>query len=477
MQISLRKKIYIHFCVFMAVNGLIWFLSYYGDYELNQKLQIIDKKNDLLSTVLEARRYEKNFFLDGDRAHLKQAIAYVDAIEYKLRHIINAHGKYTLTRDFNPKLADIRAYDHALQQLLATTDAGVRTGKAPEESVAVHKKISEMGHRITEDFDQLVRQERLHVRRLIGRSRFGFFSSMGALLLLSVLTTLFLIFNVTGPLKSIEDAIHKIAKGDYTSIPTVKAGYEFESLVSSLNEMINELNRRGEHLVQMEKLASLGTLTSGVAHELNNPLNNISTSLQILMEELEDADLTFKREMLAEAGQQVDRARDIVRALLEFARQSAFSRKPVYIRTLVDKTIGLIRSEIPGNISLSVGVPEKTEACVDPARIQQVLINLMMNGIHAMTDSGGVLDIRCHMCEAENALCLQIQDRGVGIPEENRSRIFDPFFTTKGVGKGSGLGLSVSHGIIEQHGGRIEVDSVPGRGTTFNIYLPCQEDK
>jgi two-component system, NtrC family, sensor kinase len=218
-------------------------------------------------------------------------------------------------------------------------------------------------------------------------------------------------------------------------------------------------------------MASLGTLTSGVAHELNNPLNNISTSVQILLEELEDQDLAYKKELLTETEGQIQRARDIVRALLDFSRERSFKLKKVSFSELVENTIKLIKGEIPTNVQLTVAVPVDIQGDMDPRRIEQVLINLILNGIQAM-EQGGILSISARREENHDGFCFEVSDTGKGIAPEDLGKIFDPFFTTKDVGRGCGLGLSVSHGIIEQHGGRIKVESKIGQGSKFTIYLP-----
>ena len=472
MKISLRQKIFLMFFILMVINGLIWFASYYIDSTLKQKLQIIDKKNILLNTILEARRYEKNFFLNHDQEHLRHALSYVKDAEEKLSRIMDEHARYTVTQNFDEKMNDIRAYRDALTVVMHDGQTGGSSPPATREQLAASQnQVSELGRKITNDIDQIVREERKKVNLLLTRSRIGFFGAVTAGLVISVITVLFLVVNVNGPLKSIENAIDKIAAGDVAIIPTVTSGDEFESLVERLNNMITELNRRTENMVQIEKLASLGTLTSGVAHELNNPLNNISTSLQILLEELEDPDPDYQRDLLSEAEHQVDRARDTVKALLEFSRQTSFSRKPVNMRNLLEKTIRMIKSELPDNVEVRVDVPEDIDANIDAQRIQQVLINFFINAVHAMPD-GGNLDIRGRTESEKGCFFLQISDTGIGIPEENLARIFDPFFTTKEVGKGAGLGLSIIHGIIEQHGGHISVESTPDAGTTFTLQLP-----
>ena len=145
--------------------------------------------------------------------------------------------------------------------------------------------------------------------------------------------------------------------------------------------MIQELDKRKNQLVQAEKMSSLGTLTSGVAHELNNPLNNISTSVQIIKEEIEEPDIEFKKTMLTEVEQEINRARDIIRALLEFSRQSNFSAEPIRFKTLIQSTMHLISGEIPSDIEVAVEIEEDLEGTMDPRRIQQVLLNLIINGV------------------------------------------------------------------------------------------------
>jgi len=236
--------------------------------------------------------------------------------------------------------------------------------------------------------------------------------------------------------------------------------------------MIDELNSRNEQLIQAKKLASLGRLTSGVAHELNNPLNNISTSLQILIEELEEENLEYKRDLLIGAEQEVVRGKNIVRALLEFSRERSFEMKWINFKDLVHNAIKRIKAMLPDNVTIKVDVPDDIQVYGGPDPIERVLINLFDNAVQAMED-GGEITITAFPREATNdRLCLQVQDNGSGIPEEDLGRIFDPFYSTKEVGKGSGLGLSIVYGIIEQHGGEISVTSKEGKGTTFSVYFP-----
>jgi signal transduction histidine kinase len=459
----------------MLINGLIWGVSYYKHYILTQKLHIIEKKDNIFNTILEARRYEKNYFLYLIREDLENALQYIRQAEIKMGELMQTYGKYVLAGDLNEKLSGIQVYKDSLAALL--TSYGSSSLKIDPNRIAkfeLHQyRIRQLGKNITNEMDEMVGKERAYTNQLVTESKIYLLAAITAILILSILVALFLQFNVNRPLKSIENAIQKIAHGDYTHIPPLSTGDEFESLVISLNNMINELNRRSEQLIQTKKLASLGTLTSGVAHELNNPLNNISTSVQILLEEIEDKDLEYKKELLMETEKQIERARDTVKALLEFSRERSFSLSEVNFKELLIKTIKLIKGELPAEVELKIDVPDNIKVHIAPRRIQQVLINLIQNGVHAMKN-GGALDIKAWQEEDRNSFVFRVRDTGEGIPKNALPKIFDPFFTTKDVGHGSGLGLSISHGIIEQHGGRIEVESEVGKGTIFTVYLPLK---
>ncbi len=491
MKISIRNKVTIAFTIFVTIGCLIWFLNYHKHSLLTQKLQIIEKKNALLNTILEARRYEKNYFLTLDVNNLKQALSYIHDAEKKLELIITKYRKFALTKNLDEVLNKLKKYDQSLSYLFTLYHKGQINldERFIKDFPKYQREIRKIGREITYQLEEMVKEEHRYMNKLTRDSKIYHFIALAGIIVLSLFGILFLHFNVNRPLKSLEEAIQKIAVGDYTNIPSISNGDEFESLVSSLNNMIKELNRRNEQLIQTKKLASLGTLTSGVAHELNNPLNNISTSIQILLEELEDPDLDYKRELLIEAEKQIDRARDIVKALLEFSRERSFTLSQVYFKEVVENTLRLIKGEIPTNIELKVDIPDDIQGYMDSRRMQQVLLNLILNGIQAMED-GGVLEIKACKQDDKDEFCFLVRDTGKGIPEENLSKIFDPFFTTKdGTAvvsssgyqsiveqQGSGLGLSICHSIVEKHGGRIEVESVVGEGTTFIVHLPTKRN-
>ncbi|MDH3567583.1 MAG: HAMP domain-containing histidine kinase, partial [Desulfobacteraceae bacterium] len=433
-----------------------------------QKIQIIERKYDLFNAVLEARRYEKNYFLSFDKENIVQALDYVRHAEEILRNILTVYSKYTLAKNLDQRITELVSYKESLVDLLKLQEEGHLV--VPPVTIELIRK---QGKILTSELEKIVKKESQFVKDLIGKSKTIHFLALIPVFILSVLIALFLVFNVNRPLKTIENAITKIASGDFNNIPEIKTGDEFESLVVSLNNMIDELNKRSKQLIQAQKLASLGRLTSGVAHELNNPLNNISTSIQILIEEIEEDDLEYKKELLVGAEKEVERGKEIVRSLLEFARERTLTLKQVNFLELVNDATKHIKSEIPENIRLKVEVPDNIQAIVG-LRIRSVIINLITNAVHAMKD-GGEITIKAKNEFEKEGFSFQVIDTGEGIPQNIITKIFDPFFTTKDVGKGSGLGLSITYGIIEQHSGNISVSSEVGKGTTFTCFLPFHQ--
>ncbi|MDY6822868.1 MAG: ATP-binding protein [Thermodesulfobacteriota bacterium] len=478
MTISVRKRITIAFTVLILLGGVNWLINDYRNHVLHLKFNIITEKNRLLNTTLEARRYEKNYFLYYNEKDLIEAISYAGEAEEQLSEIVRNYKGHTSSQNLTSYRQELERYKNSLVTLhnqnkedsLARLD--VELAKPQKQKQAT---IRMLGQKITSDLELMVQKEQLTVNRIVKESRI--FSLIGALIvfLLFICVAFFFIFRINRPLRKIARAVRKIAAGDYEKIPPLNTHDEFEAFVASLNTMISEVNKRNEQLIQSRKMASLGTLTSGVAHELNNPLNNISTSLQIVIEELEGGDPAFNRDLLLDAETQVERTRDIVRALLEFSRERNVKPRKASVKRLVQESIKLIKGELPGSIELRIEVPDDVQTVMDFRRMQQVFINLILNAVHAMK-GGGVLTIRAYTDQEAGHICLEVQDTGNGIPARDRDKIFDPFFTTKEVGQGTGLGLSVSHGIIKSHGGKIEVESEEGKGTTFYICLPIREE-
>ena len=257
------------------------------------------------------------------------------------------------------------------------------------------------------------------------------------------------------------------------------------SITLAFNQMLKELEVRQKHLLRSEKLASLGTLLSGVAHELNNPLSNIWSSCQIMQEELGEADPATQQKLLAQIDEQCERARHIVSSLQDFARERHFTLENFSLRQLVEQTLRFVKAEIPSQVTITLDIAETLYLDADRQRLQQVFLNLFQNALDAIPGSGNIaIAARLHtLADGDNGfpsdcdikgdtIDIFIRDSGTGMSAECLSRIFDPFFTTKDVGHGMGLGLFIVYQIIEEHGGCISASSTEGQGTTFFMRLP-----
>ena len=330
--------------------------------------------------------------------------------------------------------------------------------------------------------------------------------SLGFIVLSAILVSVLVQRVVYRQLADLSEGEERLASGDLDHPIPVRSDDELGQLAESFNSMMEALrNSRAEledwgytleqkveaatrdlqraqaEAARGEKLASVGLLAAGIAHELNNPLTGVLTFATLVRKQLppdsseaEDLDLVI---------QETRRCATIIRRLLDFAREKAPEKSYADLNTLVDETAELIRQSLQGaDIELSMDLdPELPPVWVDEDLIKQVVMNILVNAQHAVEENGRI-SVRTRLCqagphqgEAESAepmVEISIRDTGCGISEENLQKIFDPFFTTKGVGRGTGLGLSVSHGTIEAHGGSIEVDSTVGEGTEFRIYLP-----
>ena len=237
--------------------------------------------------------------------------------------------------------------------------------------------------------------------------------------------------------------------------------------------MEKKLQETHLQLVSSEKMASLGKLAAGIAHEINNPLGGILIYSSLMMEDLPEDDP--KRGDLARIVQEAGRCKDIVKSLLEFARQTEPKKEPTDInRAINDGLFFLVNQALFHNIQIVKELdPFLPFVRGNASQLKQVFMNIIVNAAEAMHGSGTLTITTSQSPDRKTAL-IAFTDTGEGIPEENLSRIFEPFFTTKDVGKGTGLGLATSYGIIEDHGGKISVKSKVGEGTTFTIGLPVQ---
>jgi signal transduction histidine kinase len=264
-----------------------------------------------------------------------------------------------------------------------------------------------------------------------------------------------------------------VAKGDYS--PTTYEGIytdEIFGLIGAFNRMAKELEVNQEDLLQARKIAALGTFTAGIAHELNNPINNIYLSAETYVEEYSDQMDADGKELMRDIMVQAERAGDIVKNLLDFSRTERPAFTGLDVQEIIRSTVALVKNQVMlAGIRLEVELPEGLPRVRGNLRnLQQVFMNLLLNSIQAMPE-GGEITIGVG-AEPPDLVRFDIVDTGTGIKPETLPHIFEPFFTTKGVGRGTGLGLAVTYSIVKRHGGRIEVKSRMEEGSVFSVFLP-----
>jgi len=255
----------------------------------------------------------------------------------------------------------------------------------------------------------------------------------------------------------------------------------------SSGEDITERKRTEAELLRSEKLASIGQLAAGVAHEVNNPLAGILVYIKLLLKKYKQKKLQTEQteEQLKKIARETERCSIIIKNLLDFSRQTEVTLRPVDINKVIEATFSIVGHQISlENIRLKKNLMKCLPLIQgDFDQIQQALMNIVLNAAQAMLNGGDLavttsVANRVKICDSiKDAIRIDISDTGVGIPKENLKKLFTPFFTTKETGKGVGLGLSVVHGIIERHHGKIEIESNPGAGTTFSIYLGIDNEK
>jgi len=252
--------------------------------------------------------------------------------------------------------------------------------------------------------------------------------------------------------------------------PIKKKG-EVTGVIEISSDITKDIKQQ-KNMMQQEKLMSIGRLSAGIAHEINNPLTTIMTSSMLLQEDTDPDDPIYSE--LEIISKEVMRCRNIVKSLLDFARQSQPMKKLMPLNQIVLDCLFLLQKQAGFNdIKISTNLSEDLPMTfVDKDQIQQSIINLTLNAIEA-TDPGGHVAFTTYADQESGMIHIDIIDTGRGIPKENMDKIFDPFFTTRETG--TGLGLAITHGIIEQHGGKIKVDSTIGKGTRFTIMLPVRQ--
>ena len=317
--------------------------------------------------------------------------------------------------------------------------------------------------------------------------------TLTAVIVMGVFSAVFISRQVVQPISALERQLDAVADGQAKKLTLESDNIEIQSFVQHFNNMLYKQRAQQSQIRHHEKAAALGVLVSGVAHELNNPLSNISTSVQLLMED--DSDAGLRQQWLAHVDSETERARRIVRRLLDSVRQPKQNLQTISSSDLVNSAVLLIHRQIDPSIFLHIEDVADTPVKVDRERMQQVFINLIRNAVAAGASNIWVFgetttwadsspeDIErvqgelATVSSADEVMLFTIADDGRGIPEENLPHLFTPFFTTKKEGEGTGLGLYLVEEIIQEHDGCITVENRDSEGSQFLIWLPVAREE
>jgi two-component system NtrC family sensor kinase len=278
---------------------------------------------------------------------------------------------------------------------------------------------------------------------------------------------------ITRPVQRIVAATNAVAAGNLSYKLVVKRNDELGHLANSFNEMTRNLAEAQTQLYHSDKLASIGRLAAGVAHEINNPLTGVLSYSSYLLKRSEgEPEMKSDLEIIV---RETKRCRDIVKDLLDFARPISTDKKSVNINDVIDRALNIVASQLNfRNIVVHKQYMDSLpDVSIDDGQLQQVFINLLVNAADAIGDKGGTISLttRTVQFQGREHVQIEVKDSGCGIAKENISKIFEPFYSTKDQ-RGIGLGLSVVWGIIDRHQGMIFVDSEVNKGSTFTIRLP-----
>jgi signal transduction histidine kinase len=408
------------------------------------------------------RLSEKNYFLYKD----KQALVQIQSnIEKTMETIAGVRDDITRAigeTDLKALVSHLYAYAAVVQE--------ARTGSPADAQLEARLRTEGKG--LKEYSDSITHLERKRVNDIILSSKRILIFSFWVILASALFIGHFISQKILRSLREIEKLTKSISEGNFNRIEGFQSNDELGAVITAINSMSEELGLREEELIQSKKLASLGILTAGVAHELTNPLNNISMIAQTYAELYRNLGEKDRIEFMQKVEGETERIRQIVKNLLDFSKPKDARPVEADINAVIQKTLTLVQnmidvSNIETTVHLSDGLPH---VFIDEHQMQQVLVNLVTNAVQA-TAAGGRIVISSRPGKNNGSVEIGVADTGKGIPPEFLPHIFDPFFSTKG-DAGTGLGLSVSYGIIKNHHGEIRVESKVGVGTTFTIELP-----
>jgi signal transduction histidine kinase len=481
---SLRGKITSAYLVLVILTVALGVIAFSDLIFVEKQVIKGEAISDLKDAVLEMRREEKNLFLYTDPQALKRIKDFLS----KSEQITRDHQETLDGISSDITSSRIQRMLEQYQQKVDAWDTSLPTDSAKQTD------IRSLGHKILIDVETLALLERRAIEKSIQKSQWILITSILAIGLSIWGVGQLLKKAVVIPLRKLESSLLPIAQGTFNHLEAPSSDREFVAFTDAFNRMLKESMIHQKRMLHSDKLASIGILATGVAHELNNPLSNISSSCQLLIEEITEADPEQLNIWLKQIDDEATRGRNIVRTLLDFGGQRQFHLEQIKLLDIVNETMAIIDKALRDNSSrLSLNIPDKLTVFADKQRLQQLFINVVQNALHA---GGHDTKISISAIEhdkgrptipdgaevAGNIKCIQdhkaafveviISDTGPGIAKEDLSKIFDPFFTTKEPGHGVGLGLYIVQEIMKEFDGCLAISSQRGKGTQVTLLLP-----
>ncbi|QWR76647.1 ATP-binding protein [Candidatus Magnetomonas plexicatena] len=446
--------------------------------------KIFNELKDIITTTPEFSKSEKlhdlNNLLDVYGKRFETIVTTVDLVKLNMEKIKtqNENDYYLLRLIYTDHPDKVSTYLLERHKLAEDSDLIVQLRKLDSDIISLRKE----GERILNLSNELDKKGREKVDLEINKSQTAIALFLPLSLIIGIGSLLLLSTNIVRQLNDFKTQVENMAKGNFRIVyhesTEVEARDEIGIIKSTFNEMQKqlferdmEIKKKNAELLQSRKLAAIGTLASGVAHELNNPLNNIYLSAQVLLREMKDNENKFITKIIGDISGQTKRVRGIVSDLLEFARGKETQLAEVEINRIITSAYQhTVNIRPPQEIDfIHETVPSEIFMRLDMEQIERVFINLFNNAFDVMI-GGGQLTIMVKLIG--EMVSIEISDTGPGISAENAEKIFEPFYTTKD--RGTGLGLSIVYGIIKKHGGDITLEPKAGHGTCFKIVLPLE---
>ena len=502
---KIKTKFRLNTLLVVAMVMLIGVVQFYASSRLNSLLEKRHLIHETLEKAISLNVVTFDFLMDhAERANKQWFIAHKSlAMVLEKFHFKSKYKQMLLTK-IKRNHGNLKTIFPMLMTKSASNIAGSKDVSKQKE--LQNRLKSQVMVKIQDIVFTTLQLDDMSERELFNIHRNNTFFVFGTLILISLLIAVNSILigrSILTPIRQLQSGTRVIGKGDLNYKTGITSKDEIGELSKAFDNMTEHLKKtmvsladleneilerkatekRNKNLegqiLQMKKLETIGTLAGGIAHDFNNILSPILGFTEISIEDLPENHPI--QENLKDILQGAKRARDLVKQILTFSRQRELEEKPVLPGPLIKEALKLLRATIPSSIEIQRDLSDNSDyVLANPTEIHEIIMNLCTNAYHAMEETGGVLKVSLNRTEPDSNLdlpagkycCLSISDTGIGIPKEIINNIFDPYFTTKELGKGSGLGLSVIHGIVKNYKGAISVESRPKKGAVFNVYLP-----